>query len=533
VRSASEAALVLTKGDATPGGDTELFYSTFNGTAWSALQAVTANSLPDTSPALAYDSTGRRHLLWLEDGSLRWLLDSWTVGDATAPIPQEKSGAIVGLGLTAGPGDGLALTWQSNRDGQPGIATAFYDPVANSWAAPEILVGDGSIEATLTPAYASNGDLHIGYRKTAASAITRTLTLTTSEVITVPNVLTTGESDLAYLVHTPGRDLTFDSLIVEPSNPAPGQPITLTAVLRNAGGLSAPTPRVRFLDGVTALATQDLASLDGGYTRTVTAQSVLGAVTGPHSLAAVADPDSQLAESDESNNEVSLTTSLPDLRPGLLDTTSSSTIVSVTVAIENSGAQATSTGFVVTLRAGHPLTGTLLTENHLVALAAGKQATTTLAVATTALLPTDPTELWVVVDWLGQVTESDEGNNSRSVSFLPLPDLAVTRQDITAGSGQLQITIHNRGQRSSAAASAWIGTGSTPPTGSSAIHTATLPAIAPGGSHRLSVPVDLGLELFAIRLDGENSLAENDETNNLAFCRLQITKLLYLPVLAR
>ncbi|MBX3054024.1 MAG: hypothetical protein KF753_21280 [Caldilineaceae bacterium] len=533
VRSASEAALVVTKGDATRSGDTELYYSTFNGTAWSGLQAVTANSVDDTSPTLAYDSTGRRHLLWLEEGELRWLLDSFTIADAAVPVPAEVTGAIRGLGLTAGPGGVLALNWQSNLRGQPGIATALYDPAANRWSTPDILVGDGPIEAHLTPAYAPDGRLHIAYRKTAATAITRTLTLTTSEVITVPNVLTEGQRDLAYLVHTPGRDLSFDRLTVEPANPAPGQGITLTAVLRNAGGLSAASPRVRFLDGASPLATQDLANLAGGYTRTVTVQTVLGASNGPYTLRAVADPDSQLAESDESNNEIFLITSQPDLRPGLPDITSSSTIVSVTIAIENSGAQATSTGFAVTLRAGHPLTGTNLAENQLPALAAGQSAMTTLAVAATALLPGEPTALWILVDSAGQVAESDEGNNSRFTSFLPLPDLTVAGRDIAAGSGQLQITVHNRGQRSSAAASVWIGKGSTPPTGTSAFYTTTVNAIAPGGSQTLSVSAALGRDLFAVKIDGENSLAENDETNNLAFRRLQIQEFLHLPLLNR
>jgi len=200
--------------------------------------------------------------------------------------------------------------------------------------------------------------VHIGYRKAQTALITRTLTLTTSQTITVPNVLTEGQNDLAYLIQTPGRNLTFDSLTVNPANPALGQAMTLTAVLRNAGRLQVQTPRVRFLDGAALLATQDSAGLGGGYTRTVTAQAVLGA--GAHTLRAVADPDGQLAESDESNNEATLVTSPPDLRPGLLSTASSSTIVSVTVAVENIGVQATTTGFTVTLRADHPLTGTLL-----------------------------------------------------------------------------------------------------------------------------------------------------------------------------
>jgi len=187
----------------------------------------------------------------------------------------------------------------------------------------------------------------------------------------------------------------------------------------------------------------------------------------------------------------------------------------------------------VTLRAGHPLTGTSLAENQLAALASGQQATTTLSAAVASLPPTEPTVLWVVIDDAGVVAESDESNNTRSGSFASLPDLAVTGQDIAAGSGQLLVTVHNRGQLPSTPVAVWIGAGSARPTATSAFHKATVDAIAPGGQRVLSVPIAPGSGLFAVLVDGDNALAENDEANNLAFRRLQVVELIYLSVLTR
>ncbi len=532
-RSASQAALVLVKGD---GADTELFRSTFDGSSWSALQAVTDNGMPDESPGLAYDSSGRRHLIWLAGGELRWLVDSWAGESASAPVPPERTGAIQDVALVPGPSGRLAMTWQGRAQGQPGMGYALYDPAGNGWSAPLALAEDQAVESFLSPAFDSSGGLHLGYRKTATSLVTRTLTLSNSQVITVPNVLALGQSDLATLAVTPEIDLRVESLTVSPANPAPGQAMTLTAVLGNGGDLTASTPQLRFLDGATVLETRSLPDLGGGYTQTVTLQTTLGGATGAHTIRAVADPDGLTPERDESNNEGSLVTSLPDLRVTIPGLAHSSSGVTVTLRLRNQGVQATASGFSVTLRAGAPVTGTKLAEGSLAALASGGTVTATLVVDAADLATGDSVTLWATVDEANQVAEWDEGNNRASWE-LPLgPDLTVGAGDVTGQAGQLRVTVHNQGLRPSSGGLVWVSLGSDAPTGATAIYTGTLEALSPGGEQTLTLAVSPGRALYGVWVDGANQVAEMDEANNLVFRRLTVdegNRELYLPLVSR
>ncbi len=533
-RSATEAALVLAKGDG-PGTDTELYASTFNGTAWTALQPVTANAIPDNSPALAYDSSGRRHLVWLENGELRWLVDSWTGSAATVPIPHALTGPIQDLALSAGPDGRLALTWQSGLSAKPGIAYSLYDPATNGWSAPIAAAEDASVESALSAALAADGRLHIAYAKAETTLVTRTLTLTTGQTITVPNVTALGKRDLAVLTIAPGTDLTWDSLALSPANPVPGQPVTLTGVLRNAGPLTASAPRVRVFDGTTALSTLDLGDLGGGYTRTVTVPATLGGQNGPHTLRAVADPDGQLAESDETNNERSLITSLPNLRVTHLGVAPSSTGLTVTATIRNDGVQATGSGFQVSLRADNPVTGALLASADVSALAPG-ETDVVLAVDGVNLPSGGAIRLWAEADALAQVMEQDETDNRRARTVDLLPDLAIAAEDLSIDSGELRVVVHNRSMWDTPTGGlVWVGVGDVAPTAATALFTATLGAVPGGGEQILTFPVSAGAQIFAVGVDGSNLLAEMDEANNLAFRRLTVgrSRALYLPTIMR
>ena len=541
VRSATEAAMVLSKASTGQGAESiELFYSTFNGATWRGLQQLTTNTVSDTSPAIAYDSSGMRHVIWLQDGKLMWLKDSWAASDAKALLPADAVTAISQFDLVQSATGTLAIVWQSTDGAAGGTSYVLYDPAADGWSAPHQLATDDRVDSVHAAALAPNGDLHMGYQQTALTYFTGTVAISTTQSISVTNMPQTGQSHLAYRTHTPSRDLTFDSLTLAPPNPAPGQMVTVTAVVRNAGDLTAIAPAVAVSVGTESPTTQTLSNIRGGYTHTVQVKMTMPVAASPQAVMATVDQNNQIAETDEANNTVSRTTTLPDLHVSVVDTIYHGAGVSVTLNIVNAGVLDIASAVDVVLRADHPMTGTQLAKSSLSVLASGANAPLTLVVSATDMTSITADRLWAIVDDADSVTEADEANNTTQTTLYVHPDLTLMATDIAAGPEELVITIHNKGVRAAANVRVWIAEGTNPPAAASTIYTETIPTIAAGELVTLTVAASTGHQQYAVEIDPDGAIVEINEGNNLAIGRVTVesragtgSKELYLPVIAR
>jgi hypothetical protein len=532
--SANQAALVYVRdmdGDLEDLSDTELFYSTFDGATWSLPLRLTDDTLPDAAPSLAYDAAGVLHLLWLRDDVLVGLTGSW---DPTAVVPlleDATQGGFLGFELTRDPGGNLALVWQQIDDDGAHLAYSVFESSTSAWSLPRPLDDDPAIESGFSLALAADGSLHVAYQIVETNLVTRTFPISDTGAFTITHIPEPGRSDLAYLVHTVGRDLTWDSLVIEPPNPAPGTPVTLTAVLRNAGDLGVGAPQVQFLESGSAMVTPTLGALGGGMTVTVQATYTLPQVDTPVTFAAVADPLGALDETDETNNTITLTTMLPDLAVDVLYTEVDNGSLAITARLNNTGVLAAG-AFTATLRALDAATGiplALLKAPQ--GLGAGNQLTLTAVLTDTTGWPAGADVLWITVDAGDTIVEADETNNTASAALPFLPDLTLTAADIT-GNGPLYVTVHNLGLVDAADVVVELRDDSQSGT-LRLLHTETLASVPRGGSANFAITLPAGERTLYVTVDPRNVLAEVAESNNLAIRRVAIFNHVYLPLVLR
>ncbi len=532
--SSTQAALVYVidaDGVLSTTGDSDLYYSVLDGSGWSAPTRMMTDTITDTTPALAYDAAGDLHLLWLRDGDLVWLKNSWASGAAQSVRTASTEAGFLGFTLSRAVNGNLSLVWQTMDGDGSNLAYSIYDAAHDSWGADQPLISDADLEGSHSPAFGSDGALYLAYQKIATRFITRTVS-GASGTFTVTGVPTRGGNSLVFLEHTVGLDLAFDSLTITPTNPAPGQSLTLTAVLRNAGDLAVLGPQVAFYDGATPIVTRTLAiTLAAGYTATARTGWTVPASAAPHTIRAVADPGGLVTENDENNNEITLQTVLPDLQVELLYTTHSSQTITATARLVNAGVLTATAPFSVAFRAADPLTGTLLgTAVVGSALGAGERVTTTLTLTSPATLAGLGDLLWATADAGGAVVEMNEGNNSNYARLAILPDLTITAADISAGDGPVVVTIHNIGVVTATAPVVAVRQGG--PTGT-LVYSGTLDTLAAGGSDAVTLSSVGGRIELWVYADPDRLVAESDESNNLAVRALKVPFRLYLPLVLR
>lgn len=529
--SSTQAALVYARdmdGLLTTTTDLDLFYSTFNGSAWSGPTRLTNDAITDTTPSLAYDAAGTLHLAWLRNRNLVWLRNSWNANDAQTVRAGSAEGGFLGFRLSRASNGNLALVWQAMQDSGANLAYSVYDAAASAWSVDQSLMSNSSVEAAHSPAFGSDGNLYLAYQKIAVNLVTQTVQISPTLTMTVTNLPQRGQSDLAFLAHTIGRDLAFDSLTAAPANPAPGRSVTLTAVLRNAGDLSIAAPQVTFYDGATPIVTQTLAlTLTAGYTTKVQTVWVLPALAVSHTLRAAADPAGQVVETDETNNVVTLTTTLPDLAVDHVYATYAPNAITVTARLSNTGALSLGAPFTVALRLTDPVTGALagsirISDN----IAAGGQITVTLPLTRPASLAGRGNQAWLTADAGNAVTEADENNNTGLTALNILPDLTLTAADIRVG----QILLRNQGYVT--ATNVTVEARRAAVTGT-LVASGTAALIAPGAGVSLTVALAPGSYKLFVKADPNGAIPETDESNNLAVNTVAVHSQVYLPVVLR
>jgi hypothetical protein len=242
------------------------------------------------------------------------------------------------------------------------------------------------------------------------------------------DLTTQGDIFLFNLVATPtaDTDLQPSSLVILPLGSAPadniaeGTPVTLTAVIANNGTYNAENFTVAFYNGDpenggVLIDSTFIPTLAAGATSSV--QSVVWNTTGllgQQTLFVVADSSSALAESDETNNRLSVTAVVrkkPDLTPLslIIPEVRVGEAVTVTAVITNDG-EADVTGIPVTLFAGTLLTGTAVATDTVDVMA----FSTATAVWSYTPLQAGPQVLSIAADPGNELVEANEDNNTLS-----------------------------------------------------------------------------------------------------------------------
>jgi hypothetical protein len=548
VRSSGQAALVLATdvdGDPLTGGDAELFYATWDGTAWSALAALTSDAIADTAPALAYNAAGQPVIVWLRGDPAATpdlVMQSGWAGTLTSVRPDATSGAFLDFKLAADSSGNLGLLWQAYSDVGADAAFALYDVANSSWGAGSQLTSDDSLEESFAPALADDGTLYVAYDKVAMEWVTETVDISPTLTILVSHVPQPVQTDLYLLSHAIERDLGIGSgdLAFSASDPAPGSSVVVSATVHNLGDLAVTGGQVAFYDGdpgaggIQIGATQALASpFRAAMTDTVHVTWDVPPGNVPHTVFAVVDPSDAIAEADESNNTASRGAVLPDLAVAWAHSTHSTEAVTLTATITNGGHSTVpaSPSWAVAFRAEDPTLGPLLgTVGVGSAVAPGGQATVTLALDDPASLAGVGTRFWAVADSASVVVEADEDNNAGYAALDILPDLTLAAPDIR-GDGPITVTVHNVGVLTATGVVTLTVWQDAP--GGTVVYHGVLGTIGPGASAHAVLDLPPGqVELWA-KVDPDNEVAESDESNNLAACRRVVLARVYLPLIMR
>ncbi len=228
----------------------------------------------------------------------------------------------------------------------------------------------------------------------------------------------------------PTTDLKPDLLISDiswtPSAPKEGDAVTFTATIQNSGNAPSPAILHKVLFKINnqniATATDQTKAIAVGTSATATATTTWTAAHGSYSVMAIADPDTTIAEFNESNNSFTKIITLSQLQgPDLLiqsiswspSNPAAGSPVSFKVIIQNQGLDATSANAVsvnLSINSSQTLTGTLTGQ-----LAAGASATVAMTGTWTAVKGT--VVLVATVDPQNAISESFEGNNSLTQKF--------------------------------------------------------------------------------------------------------------------
>ncbi|GID26226.1 glycosyl hydrolase [Paractinoplanes brasiliensis] len=206
----------------------------------------------------------------------------------------------------------------------------------------------------------------------------------TGNTVTIPVSATTADVRLSFTANTgapsgqvaelqvigtpaPNPDLTVTGTTVSPAAPVETDTITLSATVRNAGGLASPASDVNFYLGTTKVGTANVAALAAGASATVSA-GIGARDAGSYSVVAKVDEAGTVIESNEANN--SFTSSLTVTPVSSSDLVASAVswspgnptagnTVTFSVTLKNQGSAASAGG-------GHGVTLTVLNGSSVV-----------------------------------------------------------------------------------------------------------------------------------------------------------------------
>ncbi len=224
-------------------------------------------------------------------------------------------------------------------------------------------------------------------------------------------------NEKAVTLSIPAPDLVIESITWSPASPSTGDIVTFTVTINNQGDIIASPSHVAYYIDGSSRGYHDVQELDAGAT--VIKNFTWTAQAGAHAIRAVADMGNKVPESNENNNEQTVTFPPPDLiidkitwwpeNPIIDD------IVTFTVSINNPGSGRAAASDVY-LYIDDSSQGYKTVQE----IDAGANVTMTF----TWTAQEGSHTIRAVADGANTITESDESNNEKAVTFsvfLPPP----------------------------------------------------------------------------------------------------------------
>lgn len=535
------AALVYsldTNGTVTSTNDVELFYTTWNGTTWSAPTRLTNNNVPDERPQLALAADGTPLLVWRQGGTLKFLKGAWNAAPVDLPVPGAAERSDYALAQSQ---DGhLALIWQEAGPEDTRIAYALYDAEHSVWGSqltvplPEGIQGAmaTNISAAFLPADDEDEDekgaLLFAYQLAHVEMVTRTVNQVETDTgirngVTIANIADIVQHDLQFITLPLEPNLSISAAAL--SLPSAD---TLQAVIHNTGPRAlANVPVILHLgsgdpvSGATQRIAQTIPLIASGASAVVNF-SIAGRSESIFTVEI--DPEATLGESDRSDNVAVLGT---DLAITMLPATYDALGATLHGVVTQQGSR------YVSLIASTGLTLNTPDGEHIGGSEFGFPLEPTNSVTVSAFISTTRLgagrhQLYWTLDPEGNVADPNRENNIAGTTIMILPDLAGEPEQITfsqtpGNTAAFSMTVQNLGNWASTEASLEVFDG---PPGDAASHSllkTTIPTIQPGSSVLVSGQLQLaglpaatsGLKALYVVLDADRVVDENNENNNL------------------
>ncbi len=259
-----------------------------------------------------------------------------------------------------------------------------------------------------------------------------------------------------YTLTTLAPDLIIQSITWSPAYPSGGDSVVFSIVIKNQGNIQSHYTNINFYIDTNNRGSQDVAAINPGASQTKT--YTWTALTGQHTLRAVVDVNDNNKESDETNNELTVTFSTGSIdlafqaviwspqNPSKYDTvTCNATIINYGLGRADSWSLA------------YFVDGTL--KGTIQGKPLESDATANITISWLTLQ--DKHDIRIILDYYNQLSEIDETNNEYNVTITTLlPDLVVS--DITwlpmnPGAGDnvtFTVKIKNQGSGRAAASRA-------------------------------------------------------------------------------
>jgi subtilase family serine protease len=317
---------------------------------------------------------------------------------------------------------------------------------------------------------------------------------------------TNNEKTVIFLTLPP--DLIIEMITTSPVGPSLGETVIFTATVKNQGsGPSGPSYVAYYIDD-TYLTSDYVNPLNAGASANET--FTWSAQADYHTIKAVADFKNEVTESDETNNENTVISSVRDL---IIETISGSPTgpslgetVTFTVTIKNQGNARAGPS-----RVAYYIDGSSRGYQQVQEIDAGATATKTFTWIAQAGYHT----IKAVADSKNEVTESDEANNENTVIF-PVPDLIIEtitwspEEPSESDTVTFSVIIKNQGSDITGSLrvayyvdDTYLTSALVNPIDAGASANETFSWIAQGGSHAIKAVAD-----------SNNEVTESDEANN-------------------
>ncbi|MBN1507361.1 MAG: hypothetical protein JW955_10975 [Sedimentisphaerales bacterium] len=217
--------------------DEELYALVYDDARWSQPIRLTNDTVVDANPQVVYDR-GEPLMVWYRDGNLVSCRSLFTTN-----LQQIIGTDIVGgmeFHLAKSSDGRISLVWSDVSPQVQGtdIFTATYDPTFGLWSNAYPLTSDKAVEKAIAVTYAGSDELALAYDKVEMTI--------NDQGIPEPN-----QTSLCVLRHAFGRDVAVAAtdITFDPANPAPGDEVQITAVIRNLGDVAEADVHVTFYHG--------------------------------------------------------------------------------------------------------------------------------------------------------------------------------------------------------------------------------------------------------------------------------------------